>query len=83
MEAALRALQQGNVDVGVLQETKLTRGVHTRYGDGYSVWEKYMESRHQRIVAVAWKDKAGWQVEGISNYGPNVVSFVLTMGRQI
>ena len=25
----------------------------------------------------------GWQVEGVANYGQNVVSFVLTMGRQI
>ena len=28
---ALRALQPGNVDVGFLQETKLTQGIHTRY----------------------------------------------------
>ena len=26
--------------------------------------------------------KTGWQVEGISNYGPNVVSFLLTTGRR-
>ena len=39
LEALLRALQQGHVDVRVLQETKLTRGIHTRYGEGYSVWE--------------------------------------------
>ena len=32
-------------------------------------------------VTVAWMVKAGWQIEGISNYGPNVVSFVLTTGR--
>ena len=31
---------------------------------------------------MAWREKAGWQVEGIANYGPNVVSFVLKMGRQ-
>ena len=28
------------------------------------------------------RDKAGWQVEDISNYGPNVVSFVLAAGCQ-
>ena len=39
LEAALRALQQGNIDVGVLQETKLMRGVHTRYRAGCDVWE--------------------------------------------
>ena len=34
LETALRALQQGNVDVGFLQETKLTQGIHTRHGAG-------------------------------------------------
>ena len=37
MEAALRALRQGNVDVGVLQVTKLTDRRHMQQGEGYSV----------------------------------------------
>ena len=28
LDVALRALRQGNVDVGVLQETKLMGGIH-------------------------------------------------------
>ena len=39
-EAALRELKQGNFDVGVFQETKLTKGIHTRYVEGYVVWYK-------------------------------------------
>ena len=31
------------------------------------------------FVAV-WIDKAEWQVEGIANYGPNMVSFLLNPG---
>ena len=38
LEAALRALQQGNVGLGFLQETKLTKGIHMRYIAGYTVW---------------------------------------------
>ena len=37
MEKALQALHQGNVDVGLLQETKLTQGIHNRHGTGYDV----------------------------------------------
>ena len=37
MEEALRALKQGNVDVGVLQETKLTDGTHACHRMGYAV----------------------------------------------
>ena len=33
-------------------------------------------------VEVAWREKSGFQVEEISNYGPNVVSFVLMTVRQ-
>ena len=39
LEAALRVMKQGNVDVGVLQETKLTDGIHVQKGEGYAVWE--------------------------------------------
>ena len=31
---------------------------------------------------MAWRERAGWKVEGIFNYGPNVVSFVLNIGQQ-
>ena len=37
MEAALHALQQGNVNIGVLQETTLTQGIHARHILGYDV----------------------------------------------
>ena len=40
LEAVLRAPKKGNVDVGVLQETKLKDGIHAQQGAGYSVWEK-------------------------------------------
>ena len=36
---ALWDLNQGNVDVGVLEETKSTERIHVRQGAGYAVWE--------------------------------------------
>ena len=45
MEAALHALQQGNIRIGFLQEKKVPGGIHTRYGLGYKVWEAKAESR--------------------------------------
>ena len=79
---ALRALQQRNVDVGVLWETNPTLGIHMRYGAGYTIWVTNSYSRHQGGFIVTWREKTGWQVEGIANYGPNVLSFVLTTGRR-
>ena len=34
LETALRVLQKGKVDVGFLQETKLTQVIHNHYGAG-------------------------------------------------
>ena len=39
MEVALRTLHQGRVDIRVMQEMKLTQGIHTGHGAGYDIWE--------------------------------------------
>ena len=80
MVTALRALQKGNVVVGFLQETKLMQGIHTRNGSGYNVWVTKAESCHRGGVAVVWGAAKGWQVENMSGFGPNVVSFLLMSG---
>ena len=46
LEAALRELKQGNVYVGIMQETKLTDGIHVQQGAGYSVWVTSAVIRH-------------------------------------
>ena len=47
LEATLWVPRQGNIDVGVLQEKKLTDRIHARQGEGYSVWATEAESRHR------------------------------------
>ena len=37
LEAALRGMSQANMDLGILQETKITDGVYTRGSAGYNV----------------------------------------------
>ena len=44
MESALQALHQGNVGIGVLQETKLTKGIHTRYSIDNKIYETEVDS---------------------------------------
>ena len=64
--------------MGVLQETKLTDGIHAHQGEGYSVWVTEAESRHRGVIVVFWREDVGWQVEGIVNFGPNMVRLFLT-----
>ena len=37
LEAALRGMSQANMDLGILQETKITDGIYNRGSAGYSV----------------------------------------------
>ena len=82
LETALRALHQGNVDMGFLQENNLMQGIHTRHGTGYNVWAMDAESWHWGGVTVVWRSEKGWQVEVTARFGPNVVSFLLTSGSR-
>ena len=77
LETALRALQQGNVDVGFLKEKKLMQDIHTGHGAEYNVWATEAESRHQGGVVVVWQATKGWQMENTARFGPNVESFLL------
>ena len=49
---ALRALQQGNVYVGFLQDTMLMQGIRTRHGAKYKVCANEVERRHWGGVVV-------------------------------
>ena len=82
LESALLVLKQGNVDMGVQQETNITDGIHARQLVRYHVWETEAESRHWVGIELVWGGDARWQVEGIINFVPNVESFLLMLGLQ-
>ena len=80
IEAALRALQQGNFGIWVFYETKLTEEVYTRHRSGYSVWVREAESRHWGGIIIAWQREEGWQLEGVTKYGPDMFIFTIIEG---
>ena len=82
LEAALRALRQDNVGVGFLQETILTDGIQVRKGEGYFICMTEAESSHRGEILVLWREDAGWQVQGIVNFSPNVASLLMTLGSR-
>jgi exonuclease III len=79
--SALRAMGKLGVDVGVLQETKMTKGIYPRRGFGYSVFCTDAPSRQCGGVALFWRDCDGCAVEEQRRWGPNVLSFQLVTGR--
>ena len=52
LEAALRGMSQDNMDLGILQETKLTDGIYTRGSAGYRVITTDVPSQQRGGVAL-------------------------------
>ena len=80
LEAALRGVSQANMDLGILQETKLTDGIYTRRSAGYSVVATDVPSRHRGGVANFYHPAPHFAVEAVRNFGPNVIGFQLATG---
>ena len=62
---ALRGMSQANMDLGILQETKLTDGIYTRGSDGYSAIATDAPSRHCGGVALFYRSKPHFVVEAV------------------
>ena len=57
VEAALRGMSQSNMDLGILQETKLTDGIYTHGLAGYSIVATDAPSRHRGGVAIFYRSE--------------------------
>ena len=83
LEATLRGMSQANIDMGILQETKLTDGIYTRGSAGYSVVATDAPSRHRGGVAIFYRSAPNVAVEAVQKFGPNVIGFQLeTLARR-
>ena len=70
------------IGVALLQETKVTDNRHTRNTSGYSVYCTAAPSAQQGGIALLW-DTAhrDFEVEGLVERTPNVLTFQLVTGR--
>ena len=75
LEAELQGMSQANMDLCILQETKLTNGIYTRGSDGYSVVATDAPSRHRGGVAIFYRSEPHFAVEAVEKFGPNVIGF--------
>ena len=82
LKAALRGVSQANMDLCILQETKLTDGIYTRGLDGYSVVATDAPSRHRGGVAIFYRSEPHFAVEAVEKFGPNVIGFQLGTGAR-
>ena len=80
LEAALRGMSQANMDLGILQETKVTDGIYTRGSAEYSGIATDAPSRHLGGVAIFYRSAPHFVVEAVEKFGPNVIGFQLATG---
>ena len=75
LEAALRGVSQANMDLGILQERKLTDGIYPRGSAGFSVVATDAPRRHHGGVAIFYRLAPNLVVEAVRKFGPNVIGF--------
>ena len=80
--AALLGMSQANMDLGILQETKLADGIYTRGSAGYSVVTTDAPSPHRGGVAIFHRPAPHFEVEAVQKFGQNVIGFQLATGER-
>ena len=61
----MRGVNHSNLELGVLQETKITDGVYTHRLAGYSVVATYAPSQHRSGMVVLYQASPRFLVEEI------------------
>lgn len=79
MESACRSLKSLEVDIAILQETKLAGGFHTHNKSGYAVVASDAVSINQGGVALVWREHGGYEIEEIKIVHPHVLTFQLVV----
>ena len=81
LEAALRGMPQDNIDLGILQETKLTDGIYTRGLAGYSVVATDAPIQHHGGVAISTARNHTLRSKRWRSLGPTSSVFSSQQGR--
>ena len=75
-------MSQANMDLGILQETKLTDGIYTRGSAGYSVVATDALSQHRGGVVIFYRLAPHFAVEAVRKFGTNVIGIQLATGER-
>ena len=73
-------MSQANLDLGVLQETKLTNRIYMCASSGYNVVAMVAPSAHSGGVAVFYRTAYHFLVEAFQAHGANAISLHLASG---
>ena len=75
------AMEFLGVNISILKETKLTKGIYIRQYGNYSVIATDATSISEGGVALFWRDNDLFEVEEVEKHGTNVITFQLVTGQ--
>ena len=75
-------MSQANMDLGILQETKIIDGIYTRGLAGYSAIATDAPSQRRGGVALFYRSKPHFVVEAVERFGPNVLGLQVVTGER-
>ena len=75
LAAACRSMNSLDVDIAILQETKVTDGFYPRSAEGYSIVATEAKSNRSGGVALVWREGDKFELEETKVWGTNVISF--------
>ena len=70
-----------HVDLGILQETKLTHNIYTHIFGDYRVMETEASSASQGGVALFWGEIEHYEIKEVTKHRPNVITVQLVIHR--
>ena len=80
-ELALFSMSQVRADYGVLEETKLTKGVYTQESGGFWAMVTKAPIPHRGNIAIFYREAEHFAIKELLLHVPNVISFQLVTGR--
>ena len=80
MQSALRRMAHSNIDLGVYQETNITRGIYVQHLAGYRLMAVHTPIRHRRGMEILYWESPRFAVESHQHHVQNVVIFQLVLG---
>ena len=82
LESALHRISQANMDLGIFQETKLTKRIYARNSSGYKVVATEAPSAQSGGVALLYLTAEHLSIEFFQDHGVSVVRFQLASGKR-
>jgi hypothetical protein len=83
MISAAKGLEQMDVGLAILTETKLTDDCYTRLASGFKILVSKATSHNQGGIALLWKEnQPGHEVESARIATPNLLTFQLVTGDE-